>query len=134
MILPREGEWWTPPWRRAIRGSVPNDKQDDILRLLDVISVQVGANHDATIALGVRVDGLALGIDRIERRLGRLEVRIEGVEIRLDRVEARLDRVEVRLDRVEVRLDRVDVRLDGIESELRSFRQEFERRVSPLEN
>ena len=87
-----------------------------VLRLLDVITVEVATNRNET--SGLRSE-MRAEFARVDRRLGNIEVRVETVETRLQSLETRLRSVET------------GVR--SVETELHSFRGEFERRVSPLE-
>jgi len=57
-----------------------NEAQAKILRLLDVISVEVAANRSDTSELR---DEMRAGFGRVERRLGNLEIRVENVETEL---------------------------------------------------
>jgi archaellum component FlaC len=87
-----------------------NDKTErKILRLLDVLAVDVSAVRNDTRGLDAKIDGL-------DRRLGRVETRVEGVE------------TEMRAFRHEV-----ETRFEGVETELRSVRHEYARRIAPLE-
>jgi chaperonin cofactor prefoldin len=54
-----------------------------ILKLLDVIAVEVAAGRNDTADLSAKVDSLDVKVDRIERRLGRVETRVENVETEL---------------------------------------------------
>jgi len=88
-----------------------SETEAKILRLLDVISVEVAANRNElrnvesglSSELHREISGLRIemrsGFNRVERRLGNLETRVEGVE-----------------------------------TGLRSFRAEFERRITSLEH
>ena len=84
--------------------------QAKIFQLLDVISIELAANRDEIRdelrkETGGLRDEMRLGFSRVERRLGNLETRVEGLE----------------------------TRVGGVETELRSFRCEFDRRITPLE-
>jgi predicted RNase H-like nuclease (RuvC/YqgF family) len=74
-----------------------------ILHLLGVLSVQVGATQAGVQRLESRVDSLATemrtGFDRVERRLGNLETRVEGIETRLERVETRVESIAENLEK-----------------------------------
>jgi hypothetical protein len=86
-----------------------NEVQAQILHLLDMISVEVGASRTDTSELRNEVRA---GFGRIERRLGNLEIRVENVE-------------------TELRVVQTDLRM--VQTDLRGFRGEFERRIAPLE-
>jgi hypothetical protein len=87
--------------------------QAQILHLLDMISVEVGANRGETSSLRNEFrnetsslrNEMRSGFGRVERRLGNLEGRVENIE------------TELRV----------------VQTDLRSFRGEFERRIAPLE-
>ncbi|MBD5654749.1 MAG: hypothetical protein IAI50_06160 [Candidatus Eremiobacteraeota bacterium] len=68
-----------------------------ILRLLDVISIEVGAVRNDVRLLDAKVVGL----------------------------EVKIDRLDVKLDRLDVRAGRAETRVEGVETEVRSFRREF---------
>jgi hypothetical protein len=94
-----------------------------IFRLLDVLAVEVaGGRNDAA---GLRAE-MHSGFDRIDRRLDRLETGVEGVE-------TELGIVKVDLASVKMELGSVKTELGFVKTELRSFRAEFERRTSRLE-
>ena len=64
-----------------------NDVQAQILHLLDMISVEVGASRADNSELRNEVRA---GFGRVERRLGNLEVRVESVETELQMVKTDL--------------------------------------------
>lgn len=63
------------------------DVQAKVLRLLDVIALEVVANRGEMREGFRRVD---VRFDRVERRLGNVEARMEGVETRIEGVETEL--------------------------------------------
>jgi hypothetical protein len=93
-----------------------DETQHKILQLLDVISVEVAANRQEISAnchetAELRAE-MRTGFGRVERRLGNIEVRVETIERRVEAIEGQVE---------------------AVGTELRSFRGEFERRISPLE-
>jgi archaellum component FlaC len=84
---------------------VNDETERRILKLLDVISVEVVAGRNDIQRLDAKVTGL----------------------------DAKVTELDVKVDRLDRRLGRVGTRVEGVETELRSFRHEFERRISPLE-
>ena len=57
-----------------------DEAQAKILKLLDVISVEVAANRSDTSELRAEMRS---GFGRVERRLGNLEIRVQNVETEL---------------------------------------------------
>ena len=96
-----------------LRGYMEDAAQEKILRLLDVISVEVAANRNETAELRTEIrheagafrKEMRTGFQQVDRRLGNLETRVENLE-------------------AEVQTVKVDLRL---------FRGEFDRRIAPLE-
>ena len=48
-------------------------------------------------------------------------------------LDAKVTELDTKVERLDRRLGRVETRVEGVETELRLFRHEFERRISPLE-
>jgi len=48
-------------------------------------------------------------------------------------LDAKVTGLDAKVDGLDRRLGRVETRVEGVETELRLFRNEFERRISPLE-
>ena len=80
-----------------------------ILALLDVLAIEVGAGRNDTRTLDAKVTSLS----------------VETAELRTE--------MRAGFNRVDRRLGNLETRVEGVETELRSFRHEFERRISPLE-
>lgn len=83
-----------------------------ILKLLDVISVEVVAGRND---------------------IQRLDAKVTGLDAKVTGLDAKVTGLDVKVDRLDRRLGRVETRVEGVETELRLFRHEFERRISPLE-
>jgi hypothetical protein len=98
--------------------------QAKIFQLLDVIAVEVAAH---------RVETAKQGVDlRAELRGEVSELRTE-MHAGFNRVDHRLGNVETRVENIETRVENIETNVAGLGADLRSFRGEFERRVSPLE-
>lgn len=97
-------EAWPVDDERAVMSD--EDTQNKILRLLDVLSVEVGA---------IRTE-MRGGFERVDAEIG--ELRAEN---------------RAGFDRVERRLGSLETRVEGIENESRAFREEIAQRVSSLE-
>ena len=67
----------------------------------------------------------------IEVAAGRNDIR--GIDVKVTGIEVKVTGLEVKFDRLDRRLGRVETRVEGVETQLRLFRHEFERRISPLE-
>ncbi len=67
----------------------------------------------------------------IEVAAGRNDIR--GLDAKFTGLDAKFTGLDAKVDRLDLRLGRVETRVEGVETELRLFRREFERRVSPLE-
>ena len=72
--------------------------------------------------------------DFTERGLGSLSAKIDRIDAKF---EGRLDCLQIdinrRFDRVDDRFDRVETRVQRLETNVHEFRQEFERRMTTLE-
>ena len=93
-----------------------DETQHKILQLLDVISVEVAATRQETAANSRAI----------------VSMRDETGELRTE-MRSGFARVDRRLGNVETRLERVETESAATRADLRDFRQEFERRVAPLE-
>lgn len=82
------------------------------------------------------LDGLQLGVARLEGRIGALEVKVDRLEVKVDRLEAKVDRLEARVETVEQGLvalrqesaafqQDVTMRLDAIEHKLEYFGEKW---------
>ncbi len=91
-----------------------------IFNLLDVLAVEIVESRKD---INERIDSLQTemrqGFDRLERRLGNVETRVEGLEDAVEGLETRFEGLEIGVERLTI--------------EQRSFRQEFELRIAPLE-
>ena len=83
-----------------------------LFTLLDVISVEVAAGRND-------IRGLDAKVSSLDAKVGSLDAKVSSLDAKVDRLDRRLGRVETRVE--------------GVETELRLFRHEFERRISPLE-
>jgi trimeric autotransporter adhesin len=83
-----------------------------ILKLLDVISIEVAAGRN--------------DIRSIDAKVTSLDAKVTSLDAKVTSLDAKVERIDYRLCRVETRVE-------DVETGLRSFRQEFERRVAPLE-
>ena len=89
------------------------DMQTKVFQLLDVIAVEVAAHRVETAKQNVDLrTEMHSGFNRIDHRLGSLETRVENIETRVENTETNVV---------------------SLGAELRSFRGEFERRITPLE-
>jgi len=70
---------------------------------------------------------------RILKLLDAISVEVVAGRNDIQRLDVKLTELDVKVDRLDHRLGRVETRVEGVETELRSFRHEFERRISPLE-
>ncbi len=95
-----------------------------IIELLDVISVEVGANRNETAELRAELRNETGGL--------RNELRNETAELRKE-MRTGFDRVDRRLGKLETRVEDLETEVKAQRVELRSFRGEFERRIAPLE-
>jgi hypothetical protein len=86
-----------------------DETQNKVLKLLDVISVEVAATRQDTAANSREI----------------VAMRQETADLRTE--------MRAGFGRVERRLGHIEVRVETVETELRSFRGEFERRIAPLE-
>jgi hypothetical protein len=88
-----------------------SETEAKILRLLDVISLEVAATRNEL-------------RDEFRGEISGLRNEFSGL------------RTEMRtgFNRVERRLGNLETRVEGVETDLRSFRAEFERRITPLEH
>ncbi len=96
------------------------DMQTKVFQLLDVIAVEVAAHRVETAKQNVDLrTEMHSGFNRIDHRLGSLETRVENIETRVENIETRVENTETNVV--------------SLGAELRSFRGEFERRITPLE-
>ena len=72
-----------------------------------------------------------LDVISVEVAAGRNDIR--GLDAKVSSLDAKVTELDTKVDRLDRRLGRVETRVEGVETELRLFRHEFERRISPLE-
>ena len=103
------------------------DMQTKVFQLLDVIAVEVAAHRVETAKQNVDLrTEMHSGFNRIDHRLGSLETRVGNIETRVENIETRVENIETRVENTETNVV-------SLGAELRSFRGEFERRITPLE-
>ncbi len=89
-----------------------DETQTKMLALLYMISVEVAASRGD---------------------IGRLDAKVSSLDAKVTSLDAKVTGLEVKVDRLDTRLSRLETRVEGIETDILDFRDEFERRVSPLE-
>jgi archaellum component FlaC len=110
------------------------DMQTKVFQLLDVIAVEVAAHRVETAKQNVDLrTEMHSGFNRIDHRLGSLETRVENIETRVENIETRVENIETRVENIETRVENTETNVVSLGAELRSFRGEFERRITPLE-
>ena len=72
-----------------------------------------------------------LDVISVEVAAGRNDIR--GLDAKVSSLDAKVTELDTKVERLDRRLGRVETRVEGVETELRLFRHEFERRISPLE-
>jgi len=110
------------------------DMQTKVFQLLDVIAVEVAAHRVETAKQNVDLrTEMHSGFNRIDHRLGSLETRVGNIETRVENIETRVENIETRVENIETRVENTETNVVSLGAELRSFRGEFERRITPLE-
>ena len=79
---------------------------------------------------GLKVLAL-LDVLAIEVASGRADMR--ALDVKVTALDMKVTALDTKVERLDQRLGRVETRVEGLETDLRSFRHEFDRRITLLE-
>jgi len=112
-------------------------KEDEILKILNVLVVRVGSIQGSLQTLEFRFDKLEKEFgerfDRIEERLNVLEERFVNLEIRFDKLEERFNTLEMRFDVLENRFNKLEEEVINLKKSVQDLEERLVFKIESVE-